>query len=151
MSFDISKYTVPFPASLEDMLEEFQVENVPMEQPMKRMSKRFIRPMDLTWFLRARAIAPMAAVMACCLWYRYGLERSRTIKATRQKLAEFGIGKSSSRRILRHMEAAHLVSITWHNARAPEVTLLLDDVQRGRTLPEETSIQEPGGKRGTYP
>jgi len=147
MKFDISKITLHIPSTTEDLCHEAQVEQVPLEPLAWPRVTRFIRPMDLAWFLRARAIAPMAAIMACFLWYRSGLERTRTIKATCHKLQEFGIGKSSSRRILRHMEAAHLVSITWHNARAPEVTLLLEDVHSGTTSPEEASTREPGGKR----
>src|SRR6266446_2862817 len=103
MNFDINKFTIPLPTSWDEEFDANIVEHVSMEQPIQRRSKRFIRPMDLAWFLCARALSPMSAVMACCLWYRYGLERKSTIKATRHKLAEFGIGKSTSRRLLCQM------------------------------------------------
>ena len=93
MVFDFNKFVVPLQDSLEDMINECEIEPIQIAKPIKRMRKRFIRPMDLEWFLRARAISPMGAVMACFLWYRYGLERTSTIKAFR--------GNSSGRTMAR--------------------------------------------------
>src|SRR5262249_28705175 len=126
MSFHIKAFALSDTLPLDEWVCEETLGPMQCEKPSKPTSKRFIRPMDLAWFLRARAISPMGAVVACCLWYRYGLERKPTIKVTRHKLAKFGIGKSTSRRLLCQMEEAHLISVQWHKTRAPEVTLLLE-------------------------
>ncbi len=131
MGFDYKKFTMPIQEPLEEIVGVYQRHHVPMKKVSQPRTGRFIRPINLAWFLQARAISPMAAVIACFLWYRYGLERTMTIKATRHKLAEFGIGKTTSRRILRQMEAVHLVAVTWQKTRAPDVTILVDDAVSG--------------------
>ena len=130
MGFDYRRLAIPVQAAWEEGVGGDLTNQVLLQQESHPKAVRFIRPINLAWFLQARALSPMAAVMACCLWYRYGLERTPTIKATRHKLEAFGIGKTSSRRILRQMEVAHLISVAWHPTRAPEVTLLIEDKSR---------------------
>ena len=90
-----------------------------------RLSAPFLKgPIPLDWLQRAARLSGKALHVGNALWFRSGIERSRTVKLTNVLLQQFGVDRHAKARALRQLEAAGLVAVSRKPGRSPMVTIL---------------------------
>jgi hypothetical protein len=93
--------------------------------PRHRQGEQFLKgPIPWPWLLRAMQLRGKALHVALLLWKESGIRGNRTIRFNLSATARIGIHPDTSRRGLRALESAKLVTVTHHPGQALEVTLL---------------------------
>jgi hypothetical protein len=108
-------------------LEQAQSANTPQSRPAPQRGQkkdRYVRTIPLVWITRACAIPGKALALALCLWYRSGLEGSKTVCLSHKRLEEFRLSRQAMRRLLPLFEERGLVSVARGDYQAPVVTIL---------------------------
>ena len=98
--------------------------------PTKRQPRRlpgggFLKgPIPLAWLLAAGRLPHRALLVGLLVWLEAGIRRKRTVTFCLARGEAMGLGEDTTRRALRQLAAAGLVSIDRRPGRGLEVTLL---------------------------
>jgi hypothetical protein len=96
--------------------------------PRHRQGEAFLKgPIPWPWLRRALTLPGRALHVALLLWKEAGCRRNRTVRFRLAGAAELGIHPDTTKRGLRALSTAGLVSIRHHPGQALEVTLLETD------------------------
>jgi len=118
-------------------IEQFRLSNgaddtalLPTRDPVRPQRQKrdwFVSgPIPWTWLRGAGALPGQALAIGMCLWFRSGLEKSRTVRLGRKWPAEMGVQRDAARRALRQLEDAGLVTVERKRGIAPLVTIIKD-------------------------
>jgi hypothetical protein len=92
--------------------------------PRHRPTERFLKgPIPWPWLEVAARLPGKTLALALALWREAGYRRRRTVKLCLNRV-ELGVTRQASRRALRCLEAAGLVSVARQPGHGLEVTLL---------------------------
>jgi hypothetical protein len=98
---------------------------VSRKPPRHRPGERFVKgPIPLAWLERAARLPGKALAVGMVLWYKAGLTRGRCVPLCLSHGADMGVGPDATRRGLRALGRAGLVSVRSAPGRCSEVTLL---------------------------
>ena len=87
-------------------------------------------PVPLDWLTSAGRLPHQALQVGVLLWVEAGIRRNKTITFCLVRGEAMGLGEYTTRRALRQLQAAGLVSIARKPGRGLEVTIL--DVREGQ-------------------
>jgi hypothetical protein len=98
---------------------------------LRRRPGAFLKgPVPINWLLRAMALPGRALHVAVLLWWKAGCERKKTVHFPLSRGAEGGLDRHATRRGLRALADAGLVSLRHQPNQAWDVTLLEIPEQR---------------------
>jgi hypothetical protein len=93
--------------------------------PRHGQGEAFLKgPIPWPWLRRAMVLPGKALHVALLLWKEAGCRRQRTVRFRLAETADLGISQDTTRRGLRSLEAAGLITILHHPGQALEVTLI---------------------------
>ena len=81
-------------------------------------------PIPWAWLARALSLPGKALHVGVVLWFRAGLEQSRTIALSMTRFEEVGVSRFSASRGLRRLKKARLVKVKAGKGRKPRVTIV---------------------------
>lgn len=116
----------------EIVLDEFSlhVDEYPKESDgiFDTQAEPFVKgPIPLRWLRSAARIRGKSLAVGIALWYKAGLCKTKTVKATGRLWETFGIERKSLYPALRRLQKAGLISVEQHPGRNPLVTILYGD------------------------
>lgn len=86
---------------------------------------KFIKgPIPFDWITAAAKLRGQALAVALAIWFRAGLERSKTVTLSSTTLILFGVGRSGKARGLSLLENAELIRVDRKNGKNPVITIL---------------------------
>ena len=113
-------------------LETFRIETPPPPTAQKlplssvKLTQPFLKgPIPLAWLAQAGTLPGRALHVATVIWYRSGVEKSRTVSVPSKTLEEFGVDRYAKKRALIALENAGLISVEHHHGRNPMATIIM--------------------------
>src|SRR5689334_6451629 len=106
----------------EGYLDKFPESKKP---PRHRPGEKFIKgPLPWAWFEKAARLPGKALAVGLCLWQEAGWRKTKTLHFCLSHGERLGADRHASRRALKALEGAGLVTITQRPGCCPDVTLL---------------------------
>jgi hypothetical protein len=97
----------------------------PRRPPRHRQGEEFLKgPIPWPWLERAMILPGKALQVALAIWKQAGCQRSRTVRFCLSQGSMWGASAQTTRRGLRALASAGLVTISYPTGRALEVTIL---------------------------
>jgi hypothetical protein len=105
----------------------------------RRPRQEFIRgPLPVPWLAQAAALPGRALAVALAIWFRSGIEGSRTVTLFPSAIEKFKVNRFSAYRALAALEQAGLIAVTRQRGRSPSVTII--DLEPVREVPLSTDF-----------
>jgi hypothetical protein len=93
--------------------------------PRHRLGESFLKgPIPWAWIDRAGRLPGKALAVGLVLWFRAGIRKDRTVRLCQARVDSLGLGEGTTRRGIRELERAGLISVRRSPGRGLEVTLL---------------------------
>jgi hypothetical protein len=103
-----------------------------------RKKGHFIYRVPVDWAAAAAILPGKCLAVGLALWFKFGMEKKRQVKVTRELLRKFGVNRYAGRRAINQLEAAGLVAVDRGQGRSSLVTIIdieADDGKSNEPLP----------------
>jgi hypothetical protein len=119
--------------------DEFDIENLRLDgslgsqdidtrsrkPPRHRVGEKFLKgPVPWNWLLQAGRLKGKTLQLVLLLWFKVGIKNSSTITFNHSQAKVFNISEDSTRRAMKELLKAGLISVRYFPGRCIEVTLL---------------------------
>lgn len=93
--------------------------------PRHKPGERFLKgPVPWRWLERAARLPGQALAVGLAAWHLLGLHKNKTVRLAPSLTRSLGLSPRVTRRGLKALESASLVTVDRHRGRSPDVTLL---------------------------
>ena len=106
---------------------------MPFKMPSKKSNYRrppkggYLRgPVPIVWLHKASRLRGKALAVGIALWFKRGVTKSPTVKASGSLWEKFGIERRSAYRGLESLEQAGLITVIRGQGQVPIVTIMSD-------------------------
>jgi len=124
--FDVDRLRLPGTShALPVIAAQPQQQPVRSKTPHHKPGELFLKgPIPWRWLEVAAKLPGRALAVALVLWHLVGLRKCRMVRLSPSKTRSLGLSSRVSRRGLKALEGASLVSVDRHRGRGPDVTVL---------------------------